>query len=188
MSSTNQCGDVTRLLGAVRDGDAEAGNALFDLVYQQLRGLAHRQSKPHETLGTTGLVHEAYLKLVDGRTAVPEDRAHFFSTCALAMRHILVDRARARLRDKRGGGQAALPLDPDQTAGDARDALRIVALDRALEELAATSRRLAEITQLRYFGGLEAEEVARILDCSVPTVKRDSRTARAFLAERLGQW
>ena len=181
-------GDVTDLLVAVRDGHPEASNALFALVYQQLKGLAHRQSKAHETLGTTGLVHEAYVKLVDGAGIVPEDRAHFFSTCALAMRHILVDRARARLREKRGSGRAALSIDPDETATGARDALRIIALDRALEELAETSERLAEITQLRYFGGLEVEEVAEIVGCSVPTVKRDSRTARVFLATRLGTW
>lgn len=179
-------GEVTRLLKAVRAGDREALDRLLPLVYDELRGLARAQlgrERGPRTLQATALVHEAYVKLSAGAGARlnPEDRAHFFAIAARAMRQVLVDRARRRKSAKRGGdwlpttlsdGHAVVELDADE----------LLALDDALEELEARPRQVVE---LRFFGGLEEEEIAEVLEVSARTVRRDWVKARARLYRRL---
>ena len=166
---------------------------LMALVYDELHVMARRQlrhRRPGQTLTTTALVHEAYLKLVDHPGATWQDRSHFLSVAALAMRHILVDSARRRVAKKRGGEGVRVPLDDlqlglDEPSGDAR-AVEVIALDRALTSLAALNERLGRLVELRFFGGLNEEETARVMGTSERTVRRDWRKARAFLFQALG--
>jgi RNA polymerase sigma factor (TIGR02999 family) len=185
--------ELTRLLLHARAGPPEALDALLPLVYEELHALAHRQLgryRPGQTMNTTALVHEAYLRLVDQTQASYRDRGHFFAVAARAMRQIVVDYARRRRAQKRGGGQAALPL----LEGDGADvaieveaqAEAVVALDEALTRLEALDPRLARVVELRFFGGLSVEETAEVLAVSTPTVKRDTRAARAFLLHEAG--
>ena len=178
--------DVTELLSASSRGDREARERLFSLVYGELRALAHRQLRravPGETMNTTALVHEAYLKIArPGGTA--RDRGHFFAIAARAMRQILVDQARERTAQKRGGGQRLEVLHEEAVTLDAR-AGEIVALDGALERLAALDERLSHLVELRFFAGLSVEETAEVLSVSDRTVKRDWRKARTFLHHAL---
>ena len=179
--------EVTRLLAAVRRGDREAIDSLFPLVYQELHTLAHRQLKrfrPGQTLDTTVLVHEAYLRLVDQSRAEWTDRAHFLGVTAVAMRQILVDHARARTAQKRGGKEPALRLSDVQIGVDGR-ALEILAIDEALRALAVLDERLSRLVELRFFGGLTIVETAEVLELSERTVKREWRKARAFLYRTL---
>jgi len=179
---------TTHLLAVARRGDRDALDALLPRVYDELRTLAHarlRRHRPGETLNTTAVVHEAYLKLTAGETPGWEDRAHFFALAARAMRFVLVGYARERAALKRGGPGADLPLDDAlavATSGAAEaEALDLLALDAALDRLAAVSPRLAEVVEMRFFGGMAHEEVAEATGRSVPTVKRDWRRARAYL-------
>ena len=184
-------GEVTRLLGAARDGDGEAMNRLMALVYQELRAIARRQlrrRRPHQTLDTSALVHEAYLKLVDQQGTTFEDRAHFFSVAGVTMRHILVDAARRRAAKKRGGDAVRVATDDLQSPleADAESrAVDVLALDQALTALAARSERLSQLVELRYFAGLSDEELAERLGLSDRTVRREWRKARAFLFDAL---
>jgi RNA polymerase sigma factor (TIGR02999 family) len=183
--------EVTRLLVHARSAPPEALDTLLPLVYEELRALAHRRLgryRPDQTLNTTALVHEAYLKLVDHTQASYRDRGHFFATAARAMRQIVSNYARDRRALKRGGGQAVLPLDEDAEGAafaveDQAEA--IVALDEALVRLEALDGRLARVVELRFFGGLSVEETAEVLAVSAPTVKRDTRAACAFLAREV---
>lgn len=175
--------DTTALLLDARGGNEGASDVLFERLYDELRGLARARLSAHRpgaTLDTTGLVHEAYLRLVDGARIAPADRAHFLALAARAMRYVLLDRARARIRDKRGGAQRALPLDAVQVAADERAAEMLV-LDEALEQLQAQSARLAEIVEYRFFGGLTYDEIAEVTGRSVATVERDWVRARLWL-------
>jgi len=181
--------DITRLLGEWREGDCEAANDLFPLVYRELRAMAHRQLArriPGDSLVTTALVHEAYLKLVDRSRAAFNDRGHFFAVAARAMRQILVDQARKRISQKRGGGVRRISLEEDKVPLEER-AAELVALDEALTRLAEMEPRLSEIVVLRFFGGLSVEEAAEALDISASTVKRDWRKARLFLHHTLAR-
>lgn len=184
--------DVTGLLSEMREGRRDAIHALLPLVYTELQQMAHRQLvrfRPGQTLDTTGLVHEAYLKLVDQARSTPNDRHHFFAVSALAMRQIIVDYARERRAEKRGGGAAHTILDGDSHASALRideQAENILALDLALQKLAAMDERLARVVELRFFGGLSVEETAEVLGVSTPTVKRDTQVARAFLYREIG--
>jgi RNA polymerase sigma factor (TIGR02999 family) len=175
--------EITELLAQLRAGERGALDDLFALVYQDLRTRAAfelRRRTPGETLGTTALVHETYLKLTDAAALAVEDRRHFFAVAARAMRQIIVDHARRALAQKRGGGARAVTLDiPD--AAPAVDAAELVALDRALTELIVLDERLARTVELRFFGGLSVESTAEVMDVSPRTVKRDWRKARAFL-------
>ena len=183
----DQSVDITRLLGEWRAGDREAANRLFPLVYRELQALAHRQLARHvpgDSLVTTALVHEAYLKLVDRRRASFNDRGHFFAVAARAMRQILVDQARKRSSQKRGGGLHRIDLD-EQKVPLAERAAEVVALDEALTRLEVIEPRLGRVVELRYFGGLSVEETAEALDLSPPTVKRDWRKARLLLHREL---
>jgi RNA polymerase sigma factor (TIGR02999 family) len=178
--------EFNRLLASWRGGEHGASDRLFSLVYDQLRQLAHRQvgrqGAGGETLRTTALVHEAYLKLVRSGSRA-NDRHHFYALAARAMRQILVDHARARATAKRGGGLWITTFDGEQVA-DPR-ALDVLALDDALERLALLDERLGRLVELRYFAGLSIEETAMALTLSPATVKRDWRTARAFLYDAL---
>jgi RNA polymerase sigma factor (TIGR02999 family) len=159
------------------------------LVYEELRRIARRQmdrQNPGHTLQTTALIHEAYLRLVDQQNAQWQNRAHFFAVAATAMRQILVDYARARHAAKRGGAALAVSLDEAAVASDER-AAELVALDDALEELAAVDRRKCQVVELRYFGGLSVEETAEVLKVSPETVARDWRLARTWLLRELSK-
>lgn len=176
---------VTQLIAAVRDGETDAMDRLFEVVYEDLKGRAHAQlAGSARTLDTTALVHEAYLKLSGGARPDWADAQHFFRVAARAMRHIVIDRARGRLTARRGGGVAPLDLDRIEVGADSA-AEQIVALDDALSRLARQDPRLASVVELRFFGGLTVAETARSLDISERTVKRDWRLARAFLHELL---
>ena len=174
--------EITRLLDRARDGDPGAIDRLIPLVYDELRALARHQRRGADaTLDTTALVHEAYEKLARGTFA---DRHHFFRIAARAMREVLVERARARRAQKRGGGARPLPLREGVLAGPAEPE-RLVALDEALTRLGALDARQAEVVELRYFVGLTISETAEVLGLSPATVKRDWTAARAWLHHAL---
>jgi RNA polymerase sigma factor (TIGR02999 family) len=180
--------DITGLLDDWGRGDRRALDALLPLVYTELRRVAARQLR-HEredhSLQPTALVHEAYLRLVDQRKADWRGRAHFFGVAAQVMRRILVDHARRRLAGKRGDGIRPVSIDQAmQTPGVGE--IPILNLDAALDRLASLDASLAKIVELRAFGGLTIEEVAHVLNVSPSTVKREWRTAKAWLTRELG--
>lgn len=183
--------DTTHLLRAARGGDTAARDQLWPLLYDELRRIAHirlLKHRPGETLNTTALVHEAYLKLVDGSEATSRDQTHFLSLAARAMRFILTDYARAQTAQKRGGPEANLRLDGLHIAADdniAQRAADLLTIDRALDRLAEMSERLAEVVELHFFGGLTLREIAETTGRSEPTIKRDWRRARTWLFRAL---
>jgi RNA polymerase sigma factor (TIGR02999 family) len=182
-------GEVTALLRSLEHGDHGALDRLIPLVYQELRKVAHaamRRNGDHHTLQTTALVHEAYLRLVDQRSATWADRRRFFYFAAETMRRILVDHARARLALKRGGEYEHLPLDDEITDGwTPPQCDRMLSIDESLTKLASFAPRPSQIVELRFFGGLSETEIAEILQVSTKTVKRDWQFARAWLAADL---
>jgi RNA polymerase sigma factor (TIGR02999 family) len=184
------CRDVTALLAEWSRGNPGALNQLLPLVYAELRRMAARQLRSERTghtLQPTALVHEVYLRLVDQRRVSWEDRAHFFGVAAQVMRRILVDHARRQRAEKRGQGVACLSLDEAKNAAAVASVeIPIVALDRALERLEGVDRDLAKIVELRAFGGLTIDEAAHVLGVSPSTVKREWRTAKAWLIHELG--
>jgi RNA polymerase sigma factor (TIGR02999 family) len=173
--------DVTRILNAIGDGDRHAADQLLPLVYEELRRLAASQmahEKPGQTLDATGLVHEAYLKLVDEQTFA--NRRHFFAAAAEAMRRVLLDRARRKRRHKRGGGWKRVDLeDVDVSAPESDE--RLVALSDALDRLAAVEPAKAELVKLRWFAGLSLDAAAELLGISPSTADRWWAYARAWL-------
>jgi len=176
-------GEVTRLLVDVRAGSKDAEARLLAVLYDELRRLAAsylRRERPDHTLQPTALVHEAYLRLVEQREQNWQNRAHFMGVSARVMRQILVDYARQRLTDKRGGRVQLLPLDETVVAGAQRPE-ELVALDDALSRLEAIDQRQSQIVELRFFGGLTEDEVSHVLGMSVRTIKRDWNVARAWL-------
>ncbi len=180
-------GAITRLLVSISEGDRHALNRLFPIVYAELRTLAHRQLariRPGDTLQTTALVHEAYLKLLGAASPVWHDRRHFFAVASRAMRQISVDYARSQAAQKRGGDAPLLSLDEQRLPVSDR-AHELVALDLALTELESLSERPAKVVELRFFGGLSVEETAAVMEVSERTVKREWRKARAFLFDAL---
>ena len=177
---------ITELLLAAPAGGAVV-DRLLPLVYEELRGMAHGylvRERPGHSLNTTALVHEAYLKLVDQTRAPAQSRAYFFGAAARAMRQILVDHARHRRRQKRGGGQRPVTLEDHYLAADAF-AAEVLDLDDALERLAAIEPRAARVVESRFFGGLSVEETAEVLGVSSRTVKRDWIMAKAWLYRTL---
>lgn len=179
--------DVTGLLKTARDEDEAEVDALFDHVYDELYDLAHRQLqrlRPGETLNTTALVHEAYLKLVDQSITEWEDRAYFFSVAATAMRHIIINYARRQNAQKRGGDAEHVSFDERRMAPH-RSAETFIALDRALDCLAERDERMARVVELQFFGGMTQKESAAVLDVSPRTVRRDWKAARAWLSKAL---
>jgi RNA polymerase sigma factor (TIGR02999 family) len=179
--------DVTLLLQQWSDGDQEALNRLVSVLYAELRGLAHHRLRGEgaRVLNTTGLVHDAYLKLIDVRQARFRDRGHFLSMASRVMRRLLVDHARARRAAKRGGAAQPIELDEALVMSD-RDADELAALDQALQRLEAVDPRQGQILEQRYFGGLSLEETAEAIGISLATVKRELRFAHAWLAVELG--
>ena len=174
--------EITKLLARVREGDTDATHELLPLVYAQLRRLAHgqRQLQAGHTLCTTALVHEVYLSLFTEQELDWESRVHFFRYAAKAMRNILVDEARRRGAEKRGGGSERVDLDDVQISLD-DSSQGMLALDRALGRLEAQSGRLADVVSLRFFAGLSVEDTARALGVTSRSIVRDWRKARAIL-------
>lgn len=177
--------DITRLLKAYGDGQHEALDQLFPIVYNHLKRLAHhrmRQERPDHTLNTTGLVHEAYLKLIQINQVTYEDRSHFFAMASRVMRRVLINYAEQRRAQKRGGGVPHEALDEARLMPDAL-AEKLLDLDDALQRLEASYPRPAQVVAHHYFGGLTHQEVAEVLGVSTKTVQRDMRFARAWLAD-----
>ncbi len=186
-SVTADADQVTRLLANWGQGDEAALEKMTPIVYDELRRLAHRYmqgQRPDHTLQTTALVNEAYLRLVDQTTPSFANRSHFFAVAATAMRQILVNHAKAQQRQKRGGGASKVDLDtaalisPEQTK-------TVLDVDEALERLAELDSRKAQVVELKYFGGLNQDEIAEVLKISIVTVRRDWLFARAWLYTEL---
>jgi len=182
--------NITQLLRAVGEGDRTAVDELFHVVYNELRTLAHAQRRRwtgNETLNTTAIVHEAYLKLVRADQVQVRDRSHFFTLASRAMRQVLVNYARDQQAEKRGGGVVAMPLDSPLTAlaADPVAAEELIALDRALTDLEGLSERSARVVECRFFAGLTVSETAEALGTSVATVKRDWSQASTWLRHQL---
>ena len=179
--------EVTRLLAAWGEGDRAALEQVTRLVYEELRRLAHRYmegQRPDHTLQTTALVHEAYLRLVSQDNPHFAGRTHFLAVAAKAMRQVLVDYARASLREKRGAGVKAVALD-EAALLSPEPTREILDLHEALERLAALDARKAQVVELKYFGGLRQEEIAELLKVSDKTVRRDWTFSRAWLNAEL---
>jgi RNA polymerase sigma factor (TIGR02999 family) len=175
---------ITQLLKKWSEGNQEILDKLMPLVYEELRRQASRylrRERSNHTLQTTALIHEAYLKLVDQREVEWQSRAHFFAIAAQAMRRILVDYARERHREKRGGAAENLPIDEALMISSQEKSVDLVALDEALTRLAKFDERQARVVELRYFSGLSIEETADVLGVSNVTVRRDWNMAKAWL-------
>jgi len=181
--------DVTTLLVAWRAGDNRAVQELVPLVHDELRRLARRHmagERPGHVLQATALVNEVYLRLIDIRRVAWQDRAHFFAMAARLMRRVLVDAARAQKNQKRGGALHRVTLDPNlPIASESPE--DVIAIDAALEALAAEHERKARVVELRFFGGLSVEETAEVLKVSEETVTRDWRFAKSWLLRELSR-
>jgi RNA polymerase sigma factor (TIGR02999 family) len=175
------------VLEALRSGRRDTLDRLMPIVYEHLRVIASRQLALREgngTLSTTGLIHEAYLKLVDQSRVAWRDRSHFYALASVAMRHVLVDRAKARLAQKREGGFRRVSLDAEEL--DANDQAELMLdLNDAVDRLAVTEPRLARVVECRFFGGLSEEETAEVLEINARTVQRDWAKARMLLRRAL---
>jgi RNA polymerase sigma-70 factor (ECF subfamily) len=177
---------VTALLFRWRQGDAAALDQLVPMVYDELRRVAraHLRAERNPSLQPTALVHELYLRLVDNDSMIIRDRTHFFAIAARVMRQVLVDHARRRLADKRGGGVTIIGLeammDPAGPPG-----VDVLVIDEALGQLMSVDARLCRVVELRFFGGLNIEETAEALEVSTATVERDWAMAKAWLFQRL---
>ncbi|MDX2132701.1 MAG: ECF-type sigma factor [Planctomycetota bacterium] len=179
--------EVTQILHAVRDGERGASDRLLPLVYEELRRLARgymQNEQPGQTIQATALVHEAYVRLVGGQEYSWDHRGHFFAAAAMAMRRILVERARHRKRVKHGGDRKRVDLD-DYAALSESPGTDLIALDDALEKLAAYDRRKCEVVMLKYFAGLTNDEAAAALGVSSATVRNEWTFARAWLLREL---
>ena len=186
MTSRDQL-DITGMLAAWNDGDADALNELMALLYPKVRRIAHQhldRRRAGESLESAALANEAYLKLVRAGGIRCESRVHFLALCSQIIRRIVVDHARRRGFAKRGGDVLHISLDDVLATAEARG-IEVLALDHALEALARIDLRKSRVVELRYFGGLEVEETAEVLGISVGTVKRDWRMARAWLIAEL---
>lgn len=183
-------GEITQLLRSSREGDAEAYDSLMPLVYAELRRLAAhfmQGERRDHTLQPTALVNEAYLKLAGLDRVDWQDRAHFFTVAATAMRRILVSHGRSVRRKKRGGDWQRTPLDEAHRIDVPLDPTDLVALDEALEKLAQQGERRAKVVELRYFAGLSIEETAEVLGLSPATVKQDWTLAKAWLLREMSR-
>jgi RNA polymerase sigma factor (TIGR02999 family) len=179
--------EITQWLGAARDGDRAALDRVLGTLYDELHAMARRQlaGQQEQTLDATALVHEAYLKLIGSHGAQFGDRAHFFAYAATAMRSVVVDHVRQRLAQKRGGGLERVTSIPEDGEGAIRLDEELLALDSALDRLAAIDPRLAQVVELRYFGGLSELEIAALQDRSERSIRRDWQKARLFLLASL---
>lgn len=180
--------NITHLLKEWSAGDRRALDSLIPLVYEELRHQATRylrRERPGHTLQTTALIHEAYLRLMDAGDVNWQSRAHFFAIAANLMRRVLVEHARRRDADKRGGSQVRVQLDEALAVADETD-VDLLAIDEALDRLAAIDPQQARVVELRFFSGLSVEETAAALGVSPKTVKRDWSVARAWLRREIG--
>jgi RNA polymerase sigma factor (TIGR02999 family) len=181
---TAPAADVTQLLLAWRNGEGDALERLLPLVYAELRAIAHARMRAEaagdQTLQTTALVNEAFVRLVDGNRVAWNDRVHFYAVCARVMRRVLIDRARAQRSRKRGGRGGALAIEEWDGAVPARFD-ELLALDEALERLSKADPRKGQVVEMRYFAGLSVEETAEALGVSVETVTRDWKVAKTWL-------
>jgi len=179
--------EITLLLDAARDGDRAALDNVLSTLYQELHAMARRQlaGQHGHTLDATALVHEAYLKLIGRREAQFDDRAHFFAYAASAMRSVVVDYARQRMAQKRGGDLHRVTDLPEDVEGGLRLDEEMLGLDTALTRLAAVDERLAQVVELRYFAGLSELEIAALLKRSERSIRRDWQKARLFLLASL---
>lgn len=186
-SDPNQDERITDLFASWRQGNAVAGDRLFSILYHELRRLARYQLRgrpPGATLDTTALIHEVYLKLEEGSRHPVRDRGHFLALASRVMRQIVVDHARQKTAAKRDA-RLERPLDENQAAAAALSPEELLSLDEALIRLEALHPRLAQLVDLRYFGGLSMEETAEALELSEATIKRDWLKARAFLLHQM---
>lgn len=181
--------EVTRILQALKEGKPEASEKLLPLVYDELRRLASgymRRERPDHTLQATELVHEAYLRIIDQTQVDWKDRAHFFGIASRLMRQILVDHARARKAEKRGGGMTRLALDEATSFANKTD-VDLIALDDALKTLSTFDEQQCKVVEMRFFGGLTIEETSEALGISPSTVKREWDLAKAWLRREIVQ-
>ncbi|HSI47271.1 MAG TPA: ECF-type sigma factor [Ideonella sp.] len=182
-------GDITEIIRRAKDGSTDALNDLFEVIYPDLRRIAHarlRGKMADSDLGTTVLVNECYLKLQAARRLDAPDRGRFFAYVAMAMRSIIIDIARSHGSQRRGGGLQHVEFDEQSAAAeDADHALQIVRVHEAIDDIAAHDERLARLVEMRYFGGYTDEEIAQALDLSARTVRRDWQKARMLLAAAL---
>ncbi len=179
--------DITILLEKFGNGDSEAINVLFDIVYYDMHRLAHaqlRKLRPGDTINTTGLVHKLYLKLVNQNTAKFNNRAHFFSVAAKAMRHIIYNYAKRKMAKKHGGELKRLNLD-DIALATEEQAEVIVALDESMQELANINERLSKVVEMRFYGGMTEREIGHVLCINERTVRRDWTKARTILSRMM---
>ncbi len=186
--NTENSQQITQLLKQWSDGKREVLESLMPLVYEELRRQASRylkKERSNHTLQTTALINEAYLKLIDQREVVWQNRAHFFAIAAQAMRRILVDYARQRQREKRGGKAENLPLELAISIVSQEKSVDLVALDDALTRLEKFDERQARVVELRYFSGLSLNETAEVLGVSNVTVRRDWNMAKAWLLQEI---
>ena len=183
----SETADITLWLDAARGGDAGALNQVLATLYQELHSMARRQLSGQlgQTLDATALVHEAYLKLIGRREPQFDDRAHFFAYAASAMRSVVVDYARQRLAQKRGGDLHRVTDLPQDLEGGLRLDEDMLGLDNALNRLSAVDERLAQVVELRYFAGLSEAEIAALMDRSERSIRRDWQKARMFLLATL---
>ena len=183
----NDSAEITQWLHAARGGDREALDRVLGALYEELHSMARRQlaGQQEQTLDATALVHEAYLKLIGSHGAQFGDRAHFFAYAATAMRSVVVDHVRQRLAVKRGGDMERVTELPEDAEGAIRLDEDLLALDRALDRLAAVDPRLAQVVELRYFGGLSELEIAALQERSERSIRRDWQKARMFLLASL---
>jgi len=184
----NETAEITQWLDAARDGDRAALDRVLGTLYHELHAMARRQlaGQYGQTLDATALVHEAYLKLIGRRDVQFDDRAHFFAYAASAMRSVVVDYARQRLAQKRGGDLHRVTELPDDVEGGLRLDEDMLALDTALTKLAGVDVKLAQVVELRYFAGLSEQEIAELLQRSERSIRRDWQKARLFLLASLG--
>lgn len=185
----HEASEVTRLLEACDAGDERAFERLIPLVYDDLRGIAHRRlrtERGEHTLDTTAVVHEAYLRLAENPATGWQNRGHFFAVCARVVRHVLVDHARRRGARKRGGDVVRVPLR-EELVGRSRRLIDVLALEDALRALERHDSRLVRVVECRFFGGLTVEETAEALSSSRRTVERDWTRAKAYLYRALAE-
>lgn len=179
--------DVTTLLAQAADGDSQAANQLLPLVYEQLRAIAQRRmasENPGHTLQATALVHEVFLRLLGDRRVPWQNQAHFYATAAEAMRRVLLDHAKAKRRQKRGGGQKKMPLNVADLAAT-ENSEQIVALDTVLCRLEEQNPEAAQVVRLRFYAGMSVDQTAEVLEMSPRTIDRRWKFARAWLYKML---
>ena len=182
--------EITKLLGAIHEGDDDALDQLFPLIYEELLLLARRklyQGPAMQTFDSVALVNEAYLKLVDAPQIHSQNRSQFFALASKAMRRILIDHARHKQRKKRGGGERPLPLDEATIILAANQPVDLLDLDDALNKLNALNEEASRVVECRYFGGLTLDETSQALDIPLSRVRRRWEFARAWLFEQLNQ-